>query len=890
MSESQDEKLGPGAMVGGYRIERLLGRGGAGTVYAAEEPTIKKRVAIKVLRRALADDELMIARFEREARAVNEIRHPGIIDVFGIGKLKDGRPYLVMSLLDGRPLREELALRGRLGLAEAWRIAREVAEALAAAHDAGIVHRDLKPDNVFLERVGPRLGAPPGEAGLRPQTPGPTSDKPPRVRVLDFGIAKVEEPEPGAEPMKLTATGVPLGTPAYMAPEQWWATGITTRTDQYAFGAMLFEMIAGRPPFDSRQFAELVHLHVHEKPPSLAEVGAPVPEAVEALVARALAKSPDDRFASMAELIEAGDRAFAGAGDESAPVAPPSQPVSAAPKRAAPEAIVTPPLPASGDAIATAQTELVPSHVPASARLGDLALRRYYVVHAAILAIGTAGICAVGYAGEDKHNPWQWFRIGGWGQWGDLIMLLVGVIALPWLAKRRARTGVPSNAGFWIALAPALQGAFTTYTGWHAIMRGLGHASAIDHLRIFNEGTYEANAGRFFGFWVSAMLFLSVAALPGVSGLVSATTTLTGAIGVRRREALAAAAGLVVIAAVAVLVGSPSGALVAAATAATIAISAVLPTVHGETAARDELERAAAGLFAIGLTVAVGVTRMEARGAVLWGESATRAGRVAEILATARESNATIPIAVASLAVLAAIEALRLRRLRPLRVITRPRTGTALLAIALLLGIAGDFVQHGRFSQKRDELRAELSAQFALFARLDPPPGDALDPELFPPHRSTALQITRDVVAVDGRGVARLAALDAPEGAAHVAADLNHALAQAALAEKDAAGVDLSISIDREVKGRVIAMLLRIARAAGARRIEILLTRGESPQSGRGAPAEVDVVLPNDFVALPAVLADEGVTLDEDEVFGKLAPRLMERALGGRTVSIAAKR
>ena len=113
MGEPQDKLLGPGSMVGGYRIERRLGQGGAGTVYAAEEPVIKKRVAIKVLRHALAEDEGMALRFEREARAVNEIRHPGIVDVFAIGRLPDGRPYLVMSLLEGCSLRDEIQRRGR---------------------------------------------------------------------------------------------------------------------------------------------------------------------------------------------------------------------------------------------------------------------------------------------------------------------------------------------------------------------------------------------------------------------------------------------------------------------------------------------------------------------------------------------------------------------------------------------------------------------------------------------------------------------------------------------------------------------------------------------------------------------------------------------------------
>src|SRR5262245_41114829 len=131
MDEPRSRSLAPGTMVGAYRVEATIGEGGMGTVYLAEEPTIKKRVAIKVLKHAFVEDRVSAARFEREARAVNEIRHPGIIDVFAIGELPDGRPYLVMSLLEGRSLRAELRARGQLEPAEAWRIAREVADALS---------------------------------------------------------------------------------------------------------------------------------------------------------------------------------------------------------------------------------------------------------------------------------------------------------------------------------------------------------------------------------------------------------------------------------------------------------------------------------------------------------------------------------------------------------------------------------------------------------------------------------------------------------------------------------------------------------------------------------------------------------------------------------------
>ncbi len=870
MSDLKDERLGPGAMVGGYRIERRLGQGGVGAVYAGEEPTIKKRVAIKVLRRALADDEAMAARFEREARAVNEIRHPGIVDVFAIGRLDDGRPYLVMSLLEGVSLREQIEAAGRLAPAEAWRVARDVADALAAAHAAGIVHRDLKPDNVFLERMDPRPGAgtPEGEA------------RPSRVRVLDFGIAKLDLVEGAADPMKLTGTGVPIGTPAYMAPEQWWASGITARTDQYALGAMLFEMLSGRSPFAGQPYAELVQSHVNAPPPALAAVGVAVSAAVEAFVARLLAKSPDDRFASMRAVIEEGDRAFAGAATAPAPTsAPPVErapPVSTIPEAAA---------------AATAPTEIAPTTIP---RLpGTSALRRYLALHAAILVLGFAGVVAVGYSGYARHDVHEWIQIGGWGQFPIVAWFPVAAVLLGLVARKRAATGVASNAGFWIALCPALQGAFATYTGWRVVVRFLPTASALDRLAILGEGTYEANAPRFLGFSLSAILFLSLAALPGVSGMTSATTTLRGALGVRRREALAAVGLLAGVALLAALLGAPSAVLIAGAGAVALAGGAALPTIHGDTAARDELERAAAGILAVLLAVAVGVTRIEAREAILWGESPTRAARIGEILATQAESDVTVPVAIASLAIVAAIEVMRLRRLRVTEIMRRPRTGTALLATALALGIAGDFVQHGRFAEKRAELRADLLAQFpSFFARLDPPQGDALAAAdkgsmhpRFAPHRATALQITRDVIAIDGRGVAKLSTLDAPEGASHVAAELDRALAQAALEQREE--VDLSVSVDRQIDGETLRRLLQIARGAGVRRVEVLLTRGASPGLLRGPP-EIDVVLPHDFVALPATLADTGIALPPGERFAQIAPALVERALAGESPVVIA--
>ncbi|MEJ7729130.1 MAG: protein kinase [Polyangiaceae bacterium] len=559
MSEERSE-LAPGTMLGAYRVEYRLGGGGVGTVYAAEEPTIRKRVAIKVLRHSFADDAAAAARFEREARAANDVRHPGIVDVFAIGKLPDGRPYLVMSLLEGRSLREEIAARGRFEPGEAWALAHEIGEALAAAHEAGIIHRDLKPDNVFIERYA---GA--GTAARRP-----------RPRILDFGLAKVEAGEDEPSPMKLTQSGVPMGTPAYMAPEQWWADGVEARTDQYAFGVMLFEMLAGRPPFGSQQFIELAQQHLHEPPPSLADLGVAATPAVETLLARALEKKPQDRFESMRALLAAGEHAFGGdagedsgdlpaTGHEATVLAPEGTTGKVSPLRGV--AALARPRRSADDALATGRNEL-----PATSALDEpLATAppltrpwgRYAAAPMATVVVGIAAIVAVGYAGEDRHDPRAWSLIAGWAAHGSLLLFLMAFVALLLVARRRARDGRRTLLPWWLALLPGIGGAFGTYTGWVKVSEGTRQAEAAAQLPMFNMGMYEANAARFIGLWLSTLLLCSLAALPGLSGALSTGTTLTGALGVRRRESLAAAAVLLALTAVAVWMAAPSGALVA---------------------------------------------------------------------------------------------------------------------------------------------------------------------------------------------------------------------------------------------------------------------------------------------------------------------------------------
>lgn len=284
-----DQRLEPGARAGEYEIVGHLGSGAMGDVYAGRHPVIGKQVAVKVIKRTLAASAEAAERFVREARAVNRVDHPNVLDVFAFGRLDDGRPYLVMDLLEGESLGDRLRREGALPPADALDILTPVCEALAAAHDQGVIHRDLKPDNVFLARGG-------------------------RVFVLDFGIARMlgdatAETGPGT----LTGEGVWLGTPAYMSPEQWTAEGATARSDLYATGAMLYEMLTGKAPYQARSVPAMMEKHFHaEVPPLTTHKGARLPAAWHQVVRRAMAKKPEDRPADARALLAEARAALAG--------------------------------------------------------------------------------------------------------------------------------------------------------------------------------------------------------------------------------------------------------------------------------------------------------------------------------------------------------------------------------------------------------------------------------------------------------------------------------------------------------------------------------------------------------------------------------------------------
>ncbi len=876
MAASGDgDALAPGTMVGAYRIEYRLGGGGMGTVYAAEEPRIRKRVAVKVLRHALADDASFAARFEREARAANDVKHPAIVDVFAFGKLDDGRPYLVMSMLEGRSLADEIRERGKIPPSEAWPLAREIADALAAAHRAGVIHRDLKPENIFVERFAGRA---------------------PRPRLLDLGLAKFTaiggaDDDPGGDRLKLTATGAPMGTPRYMAPEQWWGTDVDPRVDQYALGVTLFEMLAGHPPFRAQQFMELADQHTHAAPPRLAAEGVVVPAAVEALVARALAKKATDRFASMDDLVAAGDAAFgnaSGALDATRLAAP------AAPETATP-----------GPSPIGAPAEI--ARAPLTAAGSGHALRRYFRLHVLLVLGGPAALIAIGYAGSDRRNVREWWLMAGMFIWGVGGAYVLGCFACLGAARLRVRDDQRPFLPWFIALATAAIGSLGTYLGWRKTSEGVAHVHAPTRFEIMHQGIYELEVNRFLGSYLAAVLFVSIAAAAGLGASPDPSATLAQSIGLRRRESIAAALGLVVLAAFALAVGAPSGCMLAAFAASVVAADLVFEPRDRRTAAAAEIERAVAGGAALALAFSAALSRVDARAAVLWGDQPTRAARIAEMLLAGQERERTLMIGAIACLALAAVEAIRLHRVfssrAPGRSLGRP---IAMLVVVATLGVV-DYAMHAGFASTRAELHAELAPQFSLFARLDPPTAD-LDRKRFAPQPAPAVQIATNVVAVNARPSAPLLALDSEQGAATVSRDLSHALAdQAAHAEDDSDSdvkargsslapvpVDLAVSVDRKVAWHAVDRLLGIAYRAGVRHAEVLLTSGPAPILGADAPPEASWVLAKDFVAIDVELvaaarADEPGVFHarDDEPFGDVAPALARLAASGAPIRIA---
>jgi serine/threonine-protein kinase len=261
--------LGPltkGVLVGEYRIVEKIGAGGMGTIYSAIHPLIGKRAAVKVLHAALCSDEAACERFVQEARAVNEIGHLNLVDVFSFGRLADGRSYLIMEWLDGQTL--DARLGEPMKLDEAAVILTQVCEALAAAHAHGIVHRDLKPDNLFLLN---------GLGALK-------------VKLLDFGVARVL-----TQTVHPTRNGFVVGTPDYLSPEQALGSAVDGRSDVYSLGVVAFEMLLGRRPFVASGEFAVTRQHIEEAPPLPSSIWPEIPLELEHLLLAMLEKEPERR-------------------------------------------------------------------------------------------------------------------------------------------------------------------------------------------------------------------------------------------------------------------------------------------------------------------------------------------------------------------------------------------------------------------------------------------------------------------------------------------------------------------------------------------------------------------------------------------------------------------
>ena len=339
---SRDPLIGQ-VIDGRYKVEAVLGEGGMGTVYRVVHTSLGRQLALKALRRDLAEDPDLAARFVREAKAAGAIAHPNIVQISDFGSLSSGQPYFVMEFLTGVSLRQMLLSGEKLAPKRVLSMVDSVAEALAMAHDAGIIQRDVKPDNILIQRN-------PSGRDV--------------VKVLDFGLARV------AGASRLTRKGIVFGTPHYMSPEQATGEVLDQRSDIYSLGVVLYELITGKVPFEADTYMGVLtkHIYVQPVPPTRFAGGEELAQ-FENVVMRCLRKDPKERYGSMAEVLEdlhaVGNRPRAG----SLPAPSPSKPrsrgplwlvLSAVALALAASALVLLPRPPSGDQAAEVPSATAP--------------------------------------------------------------------------------------------------------------------------------------------------------------------------------------------------------------------------------------------------------------------------------------------------------------------------------------------------------------------------------------------------------------------------------------------------------------------------------------------------------------------------------------------------
>lgn len=302
------DQLQPGQMLGPYRIINQVGQGGMATVYKAYQPSMDRNVAIKVLPSRLAESQEFIQRFQQEARIIAKLEHPHILPVFDYGE-SDGVTYFIMRYLDAGTLADRMEKGRPLPLNEIDHLFTQLAEALSYAHGFGIIHRDLKPSNALIDSQG-------------------------NLFLTDFGIAKLLE---NASP-RLTQTDAIMGTPAYISPEQAQSSKVDQRSDIYSLGIILYEMVTGRVPFVAETPLAVLLKHVGDRLPPPSSIKPDVPEAIEQVVLKSLAKHPGDRYSTVAEFLAAWKDAYAEARSaprsaathnvpSTSPVVPPASPL-----------------------------------------------------------------------------------------------------------------------------------------------------------------------------------------------------------------------------------------------------------------------------------------------------------------------------------------------------------------------------------------------------------------------------------------------------------------------------------------------------------------------------------------------------------------------------------
>ena len=386
-----------GMKLGAYQIVEQVGQGGMATVFKAYQPSMDRYVAIKILPRHLSEDQTFVARFNQEARTLARLEHLHILPVHDYGE-QDGLTYLVMRYVEAGTLKDLITREGPPELKEVARILDQVGRALDYAHSHGVLHRDIKPSNILI-------------------------DKGRDTFLTDFGIAKLV-----AETAKYTATGAIIGTPAYMSPEQGLGEAVDARCDIYALGVLLYEMITGRVPYEAETPLAVVLKHINDPLPMPRHVRPDLPEAVERVILKAMAKAPADRWQTPREMVDALNRAVAGMPTEAAVAEPPAQGLESTVLRAhaAPDAGPAEPLRPGVPAGAAAQVQR-PSATPeatARERLAEPGPRP---------AQAAPSIAA--------RRPPRWLPIAGGAA---LLVALIAVAVI--VLGPRGRDGIPASA------------------------------------------------------------------------------------------------------------------------------------------------------------------------------------------------------------------------------------------------------------------------------------------------------------------------------------------------------------------------------------------------------------------------------------------------------------